>query len=306
MIDIYENTAAKRNKSPRLSVLIPYFRDDPAKLLSALGTHVDIEILIYDDGTQDPVINKALTSLASKISTPVRLLFAHENKGRSTARNILTENAKAEWVLFLDADMLPLGENFVADYLREIEKNDSDIIFGGFSVVAEKQSNDTELHRYFSLISDCLSAEERTKFGPQYICSSNLCVRTSVLAACGFDTSFEGWGWEDSEWAARVAKSYTIKHAEIPALHLGLESTETLLSRFKTSGANYVKFTSAHPELAKTLTLYKMVHKFKKIPGQKLLRPLYAVLVRMNFAPAKLRLLALKLWRASWYAEAFS
>ena len=102
----------------------------------------------------------------------------------------------------------------------------------------------------------------------------------SVLKSQGFDTSFTGWGWEDSEWAARVAKQYRLSHAEIPALHLGLENTETLLSRFKTSGPNYVKFTNAHPELAKTLTLYKLSQRLKNIPGQKLARPFLASFVR--------------------------
>lgn len=305
-MDIYQNTPAKRVKTPALSVLIPYYHDNPANLLEAIGNNADIEILIYDDGTQDVTINDNLQSIAANITAPVTLFFAHENKGRSSARNTLKANAKAEWVLFLDADMLPQTDTFIADYLEAIAEDNADILFGGFTVAAQKQSDETELHRAFSQTSDCLSAEERTKNGPQYVCSSNLCVRSTVLDAYGFDSSFTGWGWEDSEWAARVAKVYTIRHVDIPALHLGLESTETLLSRFKTSGANYVKFTNAHPELAKTLTLYKMSHKLKHLPGQKLMRPMLAGLVRTSMLPTKFRLIALKLWRASWYAEAFS
>lgn len=305
-MQVFENAAAKKKGEPRLSVLVPYYKDDPKDLLAALANSKGIEILLYDDGTGDEAINEALLIAAEKAGVAVRLFFAPINKGRSTARNVLTENAKAEWVLFLDADMLPQTETFIADYLSEIVKDNADIIFGGFSVQAEKFSNDTELHRVFSQTSDCLSAEERTKNGPQYVCSSNLCVRKSVLKSQGFDTSFTGWGWEDSEWAARVSHQYRLSHAEIPALHLGLESTETLLSRFKTSGPNYVKFTNAHPELAKTLTLYKLSQRLKNIPGQKLARPFLASFVRASLMPTKLRLVALKLWRASWYAEALS
>lgn len=305
-MESYKNNAVRKASTPKLSVLIPYYRDNPAQLLEALGGNTDIEILIYDDGTQDTVINHNLQTIAANMPAPVTLFFAHENKGRSSARNILKAHAKAQWVLFLDADMLPETETFIADYLAEIAEGNADIIFGGFTVAAQKQSEETELHRAFSQTSDCLSAEDRTKNGPQYVCSSNLCVRAALLDECGFDDSFTGWGWEDSEWAARVAKAYTIRHVDIPALHLGLESTETLLSRFKTSGANYVKFTNAHPELAKTLTLYKMSHRLKRVPGQKLMRPVLAALVRTSAVPTKFRLIALKLWRASWYAEAFA
>ncbi|PHR94199.1 MAG: glycosyl transferase [Robiginitomaculum sp.] len=305
-MDIYKNPVAQQAKTPALSVLIPYYHDDPADLLTALNGRDDIEILLYDDGTGDQEINENLRKLAADMPLPITLFFAQNNKGRSSARNTLKENAAANWVLFLDADMLPQTDTFIADYLHEISKNTADIIFGGFTVPSQKQSTDTELHRKFSMTSDCLSAEDRTKNGPQYVCSSNLCVRAHILDECGFDPSFTGWGWEDSEWAARVAKSYTILHADIPALHLGLENTETLLTRFKTSGANYVKFTEAHPELAKTLTLYKMSTAIKHLPGQKLMRPLLAGFVRASILPIKLRLIALKLWRASWYAEAFT
>ena len=304
----FKNVAARQGEKPILSVLIPYYRDDPAALLLALLKQTDqsVEILLYDDGTNDILINENLCLILEATNTRMALFFARTNKGRSAARNYLQSQARAKWVLFLDADMLPKSDNFIADYLEQISEDNADIIFGGFTVPTTKQSDETELHRAFSQTSDCLSAAERTKNGPQYVCSSNLCVRSEILAAQPFDASFTGWGWEDSEWAARVAKKYAIKHADIPALHLGLESTETLLKRFKDSAGNYVKFTGLHPELAKSLTLYKMSHRLKRLPGQKLMRPLLAFLVRETFAPTKLRLLALKLWRASWYAEAFS
>jgi len=308
MIEHITNTR-KNSTKPVLSVLIPTYRDDPTPLLAELlnqAADTSVEILIYDDGTGDTEINTKLVAMAKNHETPIGLFFARENKGRAQARNHLMENARAEWVLFLDADMRPEIDTFLSDYLAEIIKDDADIIFGGFTVAQERQSGDTELHRAFSQTSDCLDANERTAKGPQYVASSNLCVRKLVLHAEPFDTGFSGWGWEDSEWAARVAKKYTLKHADIPALHLGLESTETLLSRFKTSGPNYIRFTRAHPELAKSLTLYKMSQRLKGLPGQKLMRPFLAFMVRASLMPTKIRLVALKLWRASWYAESFN
>jgi len=121
-----------------------------------------------------------------------------------------------------------------------------------------------------------------------------------------FDDGFQGWGWEDSEWAARVAKKFELIHADIPALHLGLESTDTLLRRFKSSGPNYVRFTDKHPDLAKTLNLFQISQRLRKVPGQKLIRPFLKLTIKLQLLPIKIRLMALKMWRASWYAEAFS
>jgi len=310
MITHDQNQAAQSAKSPRLSVLIPYYRDDPNLLLSDLLVQAEavghVEILLYDDGTNDANVNTRLGHAAAKSRAAIRLFFAAKNQGRSCARNYLKSQAKAKWVLFLDADMRPQEASFLGDYLDAIKAGDADIIFGGFTVPGRKQSDETELHRVFSKTSDCLDADARSKNGAQYVCSSNLCVRADILVAEPFDPGFTGWGWEDSEWAARVAKIYRLKHADIPALHLGLETTETLLTRFKDSGANYIRFTNAHPELAKTLTLYKMSQRLKHVPGQQLLRPLLRTLVRSSLVPTKLRLLALKLWRASWYSQAMS
>ena len=297
-------------KKPVLSVLIPYFRDDPTALLHSLLSQTTeqtgVEILIYDDGTGDAELNAKVCAAVKSAHSPVHLMIAHSNKGRSAARNALQQNAQADWVLFLDADMRPVSHNFLKDYVSLIDANAADVIFGGFTVPETAETADQELHRALSEVSDCLSLAARQAAGPQFVASSNLAVRKTVLEAEGFDDGFTGWGWEDSEWAARVAKRFELIHADIPALHLGLESTNTLLRRFKTSGHNYVRFTNKHPEIAKTLSLYKISQKLRKTPGQKVMRPFLSSAVKLNILPIKLRLFALKLWRASHYAEAFA
>ena len=297
-------------EKPKLSVLIPYYRDDPTALLQALlsqtAQQADVEVLIYDDGTGNSELNAKVSAAVKSAHSTVHLMIAHENKGRSAARNALQENARADWVLFLDADMRPVHDNFLSEYTALIKVNIADVIFGGFTVPEKAETADQELHRALSEVSDCLSLAARQAAGPQFVASSNLAVRKAVLAAEGFDDGFNGWGWEDSEWAARVAKSFSLIHADIPALHLGLESTDTLLNRFKTSGPNYVRFTQKHPDIAKTLSLFKISQTLRKTPGQKLMRPILKLAVKLKVLPIKLRLLALKLWRASYYAEAFT
>jgi len=297
-------------KKPALSVLVPYYHDDPSDLLSALLSQTDgleaVECLFYDDGTNNAELNAKLCAAVKPAHTPVCLMIAAKNKGRSAARNALQKQARADWVLFLDADMRPAKMDFLQNYVTLIKEDIADIIFGGFLVPKKAETPDRELHRALSEISDCLSLPARQERGAQFVASSNLCVRKTVLEAEEFDDGFVGWGWEDSEWAARASKSFSLLHAEIPALHLGLETTDTLLSRFASSGPNYVRFTQKHPELAATLDLFRISQKLKHIPGQKLMRPLLKLLVKLRLVPLRMRLLALKLWRASWYAEAFA
>jgi len=113
-----------RNK-PKLSVLIPYFNDDPTALLHALLSQTaeqsGVEILIYDDGTADAALNARLSSAVKSAPCAVSLIIAEQNKGRSAARNHLKTKARADWVLFLDADMRPARAHFIDDDVALIE-----------------------------------------------------------------------------------------------------------------------------------------------------------------------------------------
>jgi len=116
-------------------VLIPYFRDDPTALLHSLLSQtteqIGVEILIYDDGTGDAELNAKVCAAVKSAHSPVHLMIAHSNKGRSAARNALQQNARADWVLFLDADMRPVSHSFLKDYVSLIGANAADVIFGG-------------------------------------------------------------------------------------------------------------------------------------------------------------------------------
>ncbi len=308
-IILYQSDVDVMN-SPILSILVPYFHDDPVPLIKALSDQCkenrSVEVLVYDDGSNDKSLNKSVAAAIQKSEVSARLFIASQNHGRSFARNQLTGHAKANWVLFLDADMLPQTNDFVSKYISLIEAGSADVIFGGFKVPSEAHDPDHDLHRALSEISDCLSLEQRNAAGPQFVASSNLAVRKHVLEAEPFDAKFSGWGWEDSEWAARVTKRFKLIHADNPALHLGLETTDTLLRRFQTSGPNYLRFTRKHPDLAKTLPLYNIIQNLRRIPGQKILRPFLKLIIKFRFVPIRLRITALKLWRASWYAETFA
>ena len=189
-----------RKSAPTLSVLVPFYRDNPSELISALSAMAgqSVEILVYDDGTEDIELSRHVSAAIKSCACPATLFTAAENKGRAFGRNYLFESAKSDWVLFLDADMLPMSEAFLDNYITLIKTNSADVIFGGFKVREEKGEPSRELHRLMSITSDCAPASERQLLGPKNVASSNLCVRKSVLKAEPFDNEFKGWGWEDS------------------------------------------------------------------------------------------------------------
>ncbi|MBL4595936.1 MAG: glycosyltransferase family 2 protein [Robiginitomaculum sp.] len=306
--DITTLTSNFPNKpAPILSVLIPYYHDDPLPVLAALLAQlpVGVEVILYDDGTQDEVVNQRIRQVVLTTNHPVQLLICAKNNGRSTARNQLTLAANGQYLLFLDADMQPGNSDFLQIWMNEITNHRPAVVFGGFLVPEQVTHRDQRLHRAISAASDCLSAQQRMKIPAKHVCTSNLLVRRDVLDICTFDSEFVGWGWEDVEWAARAAQYFAITHIDNPAVHLGLESADTLVARYRDSAKNYAKFVKLHPQLAKQLPSYRTAQIAKRIPGLKLFRPVLAALAkdRWHVTPMKLRILAIKLWRAGWYAE---
>ncbi|MEN0652010.1 MULTISPECIES: glycosyltransferase family 2 protein [Hyphobacterium] len=300
-------TAAAISISDRscLSVLIPFYRDDPAPLVRALDaqvreTNASVEIVLCDDGSADPGLTRALEALQSEIATPLILVTKPVNEGRAAARNALARAANGSWVLFLDADMtLPAG--FVANWLTEIGAGDFHAAFGGFEA-EPPESREGRVHAAIAAASDIGAASDRGRRGATAFCTSNLLVRADVMPDVPFDEAFKGWGWEDVDWAVRAAQAGRLKHVDNPAGHRGWQSVEQLLARYRDAAANYALLLRKHPELA-ALPGAKAARTLRAVPGQGALRSVWQGLARNEGLPLRLRALALKLWRASWAAE---
>lgn len=112
---------------PKLSVIIPIYNVAPYlnecidSLLSQ--TFADFEALIVNDGSTDGSLG-ILENYAKKDSR-VRI-FSQPNRGVSAARNLALENARGEWIAFLDGDDT-IDSRWFEKVMRH-ERDDVDII----------------------------------------------------------------------------------------------------------------------------------------------------------------------------------
>lgn len=92
-------------KYPLISVIVPVYNVDQylnRSIDSILSqTYTDIEVLLVDDGSTD-CSGKICDEYANKDSR-VRV-FHKINEGVSSARNVGLDNAKGQWITFVDAD----------------------------------------------------------------------------------------------------------------------------------------------------------------------------------------------------------
>lgn len=109
---------------PKISVIIPVYNAEKYIedcILSVLNqTEKDIEVIAVDDGSTDGsnIILQRLRENDKRL-----LVFNEKNQGQPTARNIGLNNAKGEFVLFVDADdtIEPMMAEIM--YNEAVEKN---------------------------------------------------------------------------------------------------------------------------------------------------------------------------------------
>lgn len=280
-----------------LSILIPFYGDDPRPLLEALSQQTDqqAEIILFDDGEPDAALSKNVNAAVTRSRAAVTLISSESNLGRSTARNQLSDAAQGDWLLFLDADM-EIEAGFLARWRHHLAETSYDALFGGYAPSQPRSAHET-VHAALAHASDAPDAAIRTTLGASAVCSSNLAVRASLFAQCRFDEGYSGWGWEDVDWALSAARLGELGHVDAPAAHGGLQDVVTLLDKFDRAGVNFARLLARHPD-------------YENRPGAQLARKVQATglawparmlghsLARAGWAPLKLRVLALKLFRA--------
>jgi glycosyltransferase involved in cell wall biosynthesis len=158
-----------RASSPlALSIVTPFFKNDPSLLLSILTEQTKsqpVEIIILDDGSGDQDLNQQVRTALSAITVPARLIILAHNLGRAAARNRLIGAAKAPYILFLDSDMAPDHLSFLRDWLTLIEQSQPDIAYGGFSTHQIKANREMALAKAVAEKTDCDPASKRARRG---------------------------------------------------------------------------------------------------------------------------------------------
>jgi glycosyltransferase involved in cell wall biosynthesis len=296
-----------RGAAACISVCVPVYRYDVTKLLDALAAcklSALVEIIFYDDGSGDTEMLTRLMGHAGHTSAAVRIVAGALNRGRSAARNAATRHARGEWILLLDADMMPDGPRFLEAYFNAVEAAARPaVIVGGYSLASAPRSSSTDLHRWQAITSECIDATARSKAPGRYVFSSNVLIHRDVLATCPFDEAFAGWGWEDTDWGLRLQKQFPVIHIDNTATHLGLDSDTALMAKYEKSGANFARMAIRHADEVKQMALFRHAQRLRKLPMRNSLKATTAGIARARLLPLALRGRALKAWRALVYAD---
>lgn len=115
-------------QQPLVSIVIPCYNSIKTldRLLNSIlsQTYYKFEVLLIDDGSIDETLKKC-KDFAKKDNRI--MVFSKPNEGVSRTRNLGINNAKGEWITFVDADD-ELKENFLADLIDCVCSNNTDFV----------------------------------------------------------------------------------------------------------------------------------------------------------------------------------
>lgn len=248
-----------------ISVLIPTYNYNIFPLVSILfeqleKSTVSFEIICLDDASRKfHTENQKINSLNN-----CSYSILEKNIGRSAIRNLLAKKAKFENLLFLDADVIPVSENFIPTYISHINSEEK-VVYGGIRYQEEKPEKNQVLRWVYGNSREALSVEKRNKNNYLSFLTLNFLISKSVFEKVKFNENIPNLRHEDTLFSFDLKQAeIKVIHIENPIIHNGLESSLVFLKKSEESlqGLDYLienKFLSSE-----YVRLSEKFKKFKK------------------------------------------
>jgi glycosyltransferase involved in cell wall biosynthesis len=253
----------------KISLLIPVYDYDIVALVhsmkSALGKVPEFcEILIGDDGSSVE-FRKKYRSLEGD---SVKVISSKKNIGRASIRNKLALEAKGDFLLFIDADvMLPgTAEAYILKWLPMISV--SRVICGGKLYHDSPPGDPDNLLRWkYGKKKEQLKATERNKHPHASFSTFNVLIDKSVFSKIRFNEELKQYGHEDTLMGYQLKKAgIDILHIDNGLIHEGLESNKEFLIKTKLGIENLSKLfdnVTDKKTFSKTVKILRIYNRFK-------------------------------------------
>ncbi|MDC8004465.1 glycosyltransferase family 2 protein [Aureisphaera galaxeae] len=214
-----------------LSVLIPTYNTNVLSLVEnihrqCLEAGHDFEIMVADDASTDQDVTEANQGIDQL--THCRLLRHERNLGRTATRDFLAKQAQFDWLLFLDADVMPKYPDFIKRFSLT-QSQDSPIVFGGVAYRKEKPELQQILRWKYGSDREAKNVKERNK-SPHFIISQNLLIKKDTFFEVNL-VSENVYGLDNVVSYFIYKNGITVAHIDNPVYHLGLENTKTFIKK---------------------------------------------------------------------------
>jgi glycosyltransferase involved in cell wall biosynthesis len=189
-----------------------------------------------------------------------------ENTGRSAVRNKLADEARYDYLLFIDCDAEVCSSHFVEKYVTFCKEEC--VVIGGTAYDTNENNPRYSLRLAYGRQREARTALERNYENTYHnFATFNFLISTSLFQKVRFDESIRGYGHEDTLFGHQLHELGTqFIHIENPLIHKGLDDNETFIRKTEEGTRNLFLLykTGRYPFLAdesKLLNTYIRIYK---------------------------------------------
>lgn len=222
---------------PQIAVIIPLYNKEPIierTIKSVLNqSYSDFELIIVNDGSTDNSVDVVRRFEDDRI-----VLLEQENAGPSAARNVGIKRAKAEWIVFIDADdeLLPDALKLFMDASKKSPKCQ---MFCGEILIQNQMSTHLAIH--YSEGEDA-NPYKRYVLGEFSQCSGSTMYSRNLCLQCMYNEKFRRY--EDLDCLFRkyqYSNIYFIPHP-VACVNINYASASSARKRIKEDFLGYLNF----------------------------------------------------------------
>ncbi|MGI9527448.1 MAG: glycosyltransferase family 2 protein [Weeksellaceae bacterium] len=284
-----------------LSVCIPVYNHSYINLVRTLHqqctlAQISFEILVSDDCSTN--LHTLRDNKTFQHLSRTRYLRPKQNLGNDQNRNLLAKEAVYEWLLFVDADMKIIKDDFIQKYINFITQNDADAFSGG--ICYNELNNPKHLLRWkvgkrYEEINEDIKTDAYLGFR-----GSNFIIKKEVFLNVPFLKLPQKYGYQDTVFGINLKlKGYHLKLINNPAEHLGMMDSTSFLNKTEEAIAYALYLDKHHPEIAKYIKIIKVFRLLKLLRVNALISNVFSItkkIVYRNIVSNQPNL-----WLFQWY-----
>jgi len=215
-----------------ISILIPIYNYQISGLVNEIYRQLSIanvkfEIICFDDKSEKYV---AENKLAVDALSNAKTINSKENIGRTNSRQALCNASVYDWLLFLDADVMPKTDQFIATYLDKLNSG-YQALFGGIAYKNTKPNKDAILRWKYGRTCEEVDEQKRNLKPYQQVVSANFMIKKDVFNNINSKIEAKGYGLDNHFASLLKQDNIKILHINNEVYHLGLENHMTYLKK---------------------------------------------------------------------------
>lgn len=291
-----------------LSVLIPCHNSKCRELVESLSVLLErekgrvglhYEVLVADDGSTDNEIieyNKHIDSLCN-----CRYIIRGKNVGRAAIRNFLAQEAKYEWLIFIDCDMVIDNDRFIHNYIHA----EGNVIVGGLKIGGDPDLLKNNIRYMYEKSCESAHSARQRKLKPhREFRTTNFLIKRHIMLTYPFDENFKNYGYEDVLMGKSLHNNnIEITHIENNVLIDEYEDNNTFINKTEEALRTLHQFKRQLQEYSTLLKHIRKIRQYHLMPIVKISGKLFKTIIRNNLTSNKPKLFLFNIYKLLYYTS---